>query len=41
VIEVPIINTTWYQIDNPESVGWSLEKSNPAYEFSLGIGFMY
>ena len=36
-IPPPLTNTTWEQIDDPSSVGWSLEKLNEAYEYSQKI----
>jgi len=36
-IPPPLTNTTWEQIDNPESAGWSLEQLNNAYEYSKNI----
>ena len=36
-IPPPLTNTTWEQIDDPSSVGWSLEKLNQAYEYSKNI----
>ena len=32
-----LINTTWEQIDNPDSVGWSTEKLREACEYSQTI----
>ena len=32
-IPPPLTNTTWEQIDDPSSVGWSLKKLNQAYEY--------
>ena len=32
-----LINTTWEQIDNPDSVGWSAEKLQEACEYSQSI----
>ena len=36
-IPPPLTNTTWEQIHDPSSVGWSLEKLNQAYEYSKKI----
>ena len=36
-IPPPLTNTTWEQINDPSSVGWSLEKLNQAYEYSKKI----
>ena len=36
-IPPPLTNTTWEQIDDPSTVGWSLEKLNQAYEYSKKI----
>jgi CubicO group peptidase (beta-lactamase class C family) len=36
-IPPPLTNTTWEQIDDPSTVGWSLEKLNQAYEYSKNI----